>query len=82
MKNFAADWTVVDIDGDTGDEIDRPGIAADHFPPIFPNDAAARASNGGALPPDLTVMVKAREGGADYVYNLLISYDTPKPAEY
>jgi len=50
VKNFAADWTVVDIDSETGDEIDRKGIPADYFPPVFPNDAAARASNGGAKP--------------------------------
>jgi len=79
IKNFAADWQVTDVDGDTGDAIERPGIPADKFPAIFPNEAAARASNGGALPPDLSVMVKARNGGADYLYNLLIAYDTPKP---
>ena len=44
-----------------------------------PNDAAAQASNGGALPPDLSVIVAARGGGADYLYNLLIAYETPKP---
>lgn len=79
VKNFAADWTLEDIDSETGDVIERPGIPADKFPPIYPNDAAARAGNGGALPPDLSVMVKARNGGADYVYNLLIAYDAPKP---
>ncbi len=79
IKNFAADWQITDIDADTGDAIERTGIPADKFPAIFPNEAAARASNGGALPPDLSVMVKARNGGADYLYNLLISYDTPKP---
>jgi cytochrome c1 len=80
VKNFAADWTIQDIDTETGDVIDRPGITADKFPPIYPNDAAARASNGGSLPPELSVMVKARTGGADYLYNLLIAYDAPKPA--
>ena len=79
VKNFAADWQVADIDSETGDVIERTGIAADYFPQPFPNDAAARASNGGSLPPDLSSMVKARSGGADYLYNLLISYDTPKP---
>ena len=79
VKNFAADWQVGDIDSDTGDEIQRSGIPADYFPLPFPNEPAARASNGGALPPDLSSMVKARSGGADYLYNLLISYDTPKP---
>lgn len=79
VKNFAADWTVEDIDSETGDVIERPGISADYFPDPFPNAAAAQASNGGALPPDLTSMIKARTNGPDYVYNLLISYNTPKP---
>lgn len=81
VKNFAADWTIEDIDSDTGDITDRPGITADKFPPIYPNDAAARASNGGALPPELSVMVKARTAGADYIYNLLVAYDTPLPKD-
>lgn len=81
IKNFAADWTVEDIDSETGDVIERPAIPADKFPPIYPNDAAARASNGGALPPDLSVMVKARNGGADYVYNLLVAYEAPMPKD-
>lgn len=81
VKNFASDWFVEDIDSETGDVVDRPGTPSDGFPPIFPNAAAARASNGGATPPDLSVIVSAREGGADYVYNLLMAYDTPKPAD-
>jgi ubiquinol-cytochrome c reductase cytochrome c1 subunit len=79
VKNFAADWTISDIDSETGDVIDRPGIPADRFPPIFPNDAAAKASNGGALPPELSVMVSARIGGADYLYNLLMAYEAEMP---
>ena len=81
VKAFAADWTISDIDGDTGDVIDRPGIPADKFPPIFPNEAAARASNSGALPPDLSLIVAARGGGADYVYNLLVAYGKDAPAD-
>lgn len=79
VKAIAADWTVEDIDSETGDVIERPAIPADEFPDIYPNDAAARASNGGALPPDLSVITKARTDGVDYVYNLLIAYDAPKP---
>ena len=79
VKNFAADWTVQDIDVETGDVLERPGIPADKFPAIYPNAAAARASNGGGLPPDLSVIVAARNGGADYLYNLLMAYDTPLP---
>jgi cytochrome c1 len=79
VKTFAADWTIKDIDEETGDVIERPGIPADKFPMIYDNPAAARASNGGSLPPDLSVMVSARTGGADYLYNLLIAYDAKKP---
>ncbi len=52
-----------DIDQDTGDAIQRPATPADHFSAPFPNEAAARGSNGGALPPDLSVIAKAREDG-------------------
>ncbi len=79
VKNFAADWTIEDIDSETGDVTERPGMPSDKFPPIYPNNAAARASNGGALPPELSVMVKARNNGADYMYNLLTAYDAPIP---
>lgn len=74
VKAFAADWSVEDIDQDSGDVIDRPGIPADDFPDVFPNDIAAAASNGGAVPPDLSLITKARAGGADYIYALLIGY--------
>jgi cytochrome c1 len=79
VKAIAADWTIEDIDSETGDVIERKGVPADEFPPIYPNVPAARAANGGALPPDLSLMVAARTGGADYLYNLLIAYDEPKP---
>ncbi|MDB2438461.1 cytochrome c1 [Hellea sp.] len=79
VKNFAADWSIEDVDTETGDIIERPGVPADKFPPIYPNVAAARASNGGGLPPDLSVIVSARGGGADYIHNLLVAYDTPVP---
>jgi ubiquinol-cytochrome c reductase cytochrome c1 subunit len=51
--------------------VQRPGIPADKFPAPFPNEAAARASNGGALPPDLSVMAKARHHGPQYIYSLV-----------
>ncbi len=79
VKAFAADWSVEDIDAETGDVIERPATPADKFPMIYPNDAAARASNGGALPPDLSVIVSARSGGADYIYNLLTAYGKEVP---
>ena len=74
VKSLAKDIQVKDIDQDTGDVISRPAIAADKFPAPFPNEPAARASNGGALPPDLSVIAKAREGGPAYVYSILTGF--------
>jgi ubiquinol-cytochrome c reductase cytochrome c1 subunit len=77
VKSLAKDIQVKDIDSETGDEITRPATSADKFPSPFPNEAAARASNGGALPPDLSVIVKAREEGPQYVYSILTGYEVP-----
>ena len=78
VKALAKDIQVPDIDPDTGDPIKRDAGSADRFPAPFPNEAAARASNGGALPPDLSVIAKAREGGPAYVYSILTGYhDAP-----
>jgi len=71
IKAFAKDWIIERIDQDSGDLIDTTGIPADGFPNIFPNAIAAAASNGGAVPPDLSIIIPARTGGADYVYALL-----------
>jgi len=76
-KALAAGVMVPDIDQETGDPITRAGTPADHFKAPFPNEAAARASNGGALPPDLSVIAMAREGGAHYIYSLLTGYHEP-----
>jgi ubiquinol-cytochrome c reductase cytochrome c1 subunit len=77
VKSIVADYKVPDIDSDTGDVIKRPATPADAFVSPFPNEDAARASNGGALPPDLSLIVKARDGGARYVYSILTGYKTP-----
>jgi len=79
VKSIAADYKVSDIDPDTGDSIKRTATTADDLPPPFPNEPAARASNGGALPPDMSLLVKAREGGPDYVYSLVTGF-APIPA--
>lgn len=71
VKSIAAEYQINDIDSETGDVIQRPGTSADKFPNPFPNEAAARASNGGAMPPDLSVMAKARHHGPQYIYSLL-----------
>jgi cytochrome c1 len=62
-----------------GNRLMRPGILADHLPPPFPNEEAARAANGGALPPDLSLIVKARVGGPDYVYSILTGFGHEPP---
>ena len=79
-KAIAADVKVPDIDQDTGDPSTRPGTPADHFKAPFPNKIAAAAANGGAAPPDLSVITRAREGGAAYVYSLLSGYPDNPPA--
>jgi cytochrome c1 len=67
---------------DKGTRLTRPGAPADHFPPPFPNEQAARAANNGALPPDQSVLVKAREGGSDYVYSICSGYGQTPPAGF
>ena len=63
---------------DKGTPLMRSATLADHFPSPFPNENAARANNSGALPPDLSMIVKAREGGPQYVYSILTGF-TAKP---
>jgi ubiquinol-cytochrome c reductase cytochrome c1 subunit len=76
-KQIASDAMVPDIDPDTGDAVMRKATPADHFRAPFPNDIAAKAANGGAAPPDLSLIVKAREGGPRYIYSILTGYVTP-----
>src|ERR1700733_12641707 len=64
---------------DKGVRLTRAATAADYFPSPFPNEQAARANNGGALPPDLSMIVKAREGGAHYVYSILTGFHETPP---
>ena len=77
VKALAAEFEIADIDSETGEAITRPGVPADRFPHPYPNATAAAAANGGAAPPDLSVMAKARHGGADYIYSLLSGYEAP-----
>lgn len=80
VKALAAEETIVDGPDESGEMFERPGRPSDRFRLAFPNEQAARAANNGAFPPDLSVIVKARKGGADYVYALLVGYGEP-PAE-
>jgi len=75
VKAFAKEYEVAGEIDDAGDETLRPGLPQDVFPSPFANDNAARASNGGALPPDLSLITKARHDGANYVYSLLVGYE-------
>jgi ubiquinol-cytochrome c reductase cytochrome c1 subunit len=76
VKNIAASVSVPTI-GDDGQPAERPATPADHFKSPFPNELAARAALNGALPPDLSVITKARDGGPDYVYGILTGYGEP-----
>ncbi len=79
VKAIAAQSTVTDGPDDNGNMFDRPARPSDHFKSPFANDKASRASNGGALPPDMSLLVKARAHGEDYIYALLTGYETPPP---
>ena len=77
VKEIAAGVEVTDGPNEEGEMFTRPGRPSDHFRSPFPNDNAARAANGGALPPDLSLITKAREGGANYVYGVLMGFTDP-----
>jgi ubiquinol-cytochrome c reductase cytochrome c1 subunit len=76
-RAIAAQFQVMDGPNDQGEMFERPARLSDRFRRPFANDNAARAANNGALPPDLSVMVKARENGADYIHALLTGYKDP-----
>ena len=77
VRTLAAEATINDIDTEIGEPMTRPGTPADKFPSPYPNRIAAAAANGGAAPPDLSVMAKARHDGANYIYSLLSGYEDP-----
>ena len=79
IKAIAATYQVTDGPNDQGQMYQRPGRPSDPIPGPFPNDQAARAANNGALPPDQSLIVKARPGGPDYVYGILTGYKEPPP---
>jgi ubiquinol-cytochrome c reductase cytochrome c1 subunit len=77
VRAIAATVQVQDGPNDEGQMFERPGRPSDRFRSPFTNEKAARAANNGALPPDFSVIVKAREHGADYIYALLTGYEDP-----
>jgi ubiquinol-cytochrome c reductase cytochrome c1 subunit len=80
VKAIAAGYTVSDGPNDQGDMFQRPARPSDAFVKPYPNDQAARAANNGALPPDLSLIVKARHGGESYVYSILTGFGQTPPA--
>lgn len=80
VKAIAAGYQVTDGPNDEGQMYQRPGRPSDPIPGPFPNDQAARAANNGALPPDQSLIVKARPGGPDYVYGILTGYKEAPPS--
>jgi ubiquinol-cytochrome c reductase cytochrome c1 subunit len=82
IKKIASDWKtqVPSINPDTGEASTRKALPSDNFPAPFANETAARAANNNALPPDLSLITKAREGGAAYVHALITGYRNQTPA--
>lgn len=82
VKAFAAGYQIKDGPDDQGEMFERPGKPSDYFPSPYANDNAARAANNGALPPDFSLLVKARHDGANYIHALLNGYqDAPAGVE-
>ena len=79
-KVIAASFEVLDGPNSDGEMFMRPAKLSDKFVMPYENVEASKAANGGAYPPDMSVLVKARKGGADYIYSLLLGYDEP-PAD-
>jgi len=88
VRALAATFTIKDGPGEDGEMFDRPGLPSDRFPSPFANEQAARASNGGALPPDMSLLTKSRAGrygtftqffegigGPEYIYSVVTGYE-------
>ena len=79
-KVIAASFEVLDGPNSDGEMFTRPAKLSDKFVMPYENIQASKAANGGAYPPDMSVLAKARKGGADFIYSLLLGYDDP-PAD-
>ena len=77
VKAIAANFEVEDGPNDQGEMFTRPARPSDRFVSPYPNKQASIVANGGAYPPDMSVLVKARKGGADYIYSVLMGYEDP-----
>lgn len=76
-KEMASELEVTDGPNDEGEMFERPGRLSDKLPEPYANEEAARFSNGGAYPPDLSLITKARHDGENYVFSLLLGYREP-----
>ncbi len=76
-KAIAANFEILDGPNSDGEMFERPAKLSDKFVMPYPNEKAAQAANGGAYPPDMSVLAKARKGGVDYLYSLLLGYEDP-----
>lgn len=74
IKEIAKNYTVKDGPNEQGEMFDRPALPSDKFVRPYPNEQAARASNNGTYPPDLSLIIKARQDGANYLYSILTGY--------
>ena len=83
VKAIAAQWVIEQpsINPETGEPATRKNVASDRFPSPFANEIAARAANNNALPPDLSLIAKARHDGTNYLHALLTGYAAQQPAE-
>lgn len=79
VKAMAAEVDYEDGPDDTGEMFTRPGKLTDTLPKPYPNSEAARAANSGSMPPDLSVISKARPHGENYIFSLLTGYQDPPP---
>lgn len=79
MKAIAEEHEYDTEPNDEGEIEKRAGKLSDYIPAPYKNDEAARAANNGALPPDLSLIVKARHGGCNYVFSLLTGYPEEPP---
>ena len=77
VKAIAASFETTDGPNSEGEMFQRPARPSDKFVSPYPNMNASMAANGGAYPPDMSVLVKARSGGADYIYSVLMGYEDP-----
>ena len=79
VKAIASQFEVTDGPNNDGEMFQRSGKPSDRFASPYPNENASRSANGGAYPPDMSVLAKARPGGSDYIYSVLMGYEEKAP---